>query len=354
MLTETVAGRTYDYSHSVGRGALSGMGFSNPVAVAKGKDEVMYVLNRGSEGVSNVPWNRVGYGARVGIVKLGSQSKEEEFLGEFSKYGDANGEYIWGSSMVIDSQQKVYVLDEWLNRVTVFDAEGKYQSSWSTVAANDPGPNGSASMVLDKDENLYMTDGRSHQVKKFARDGQLLASWGSYGSEPGQFDSPWGIAVDHEGCVYVCDFKNHRVQKFTADGDYVTHFGSQGTGPGQINHPVDVTVDPEGDVYICDWTNNGWEAGKVHIFEKGGRYITSLAGDAQVMSHWGQITVDANADYVKRRREVRTTEPEWVFAQPTAVEYDADNNRLLVVDTQRSRIQIYNKQAQYMVPQLNL
>ena len=66
------------------------------------------------------------------------------------------------------------------------------------------------------------------------------------------------------------------------------------------------------------------------------------------------MTVDANADYIKRRREVRSTEPEWTFAQPTAVEFDEANSRLLVVDTQRTRIQIYNKQFDYIVPQLNL
>ena len=47
MLTETVAGRTYDYSHNVGRGAATGMGFNNPVAMALDADGVVYVVNRG-------------------------------------------------------------------------------------------------------------------------------------------------------------------------------------------------------------------------------------------------------------------------------------------------------------------
>ena len=34
MLTETVAGRTYNYSHNVGRGSQTGMGFNNPVSLA--------------------------------------------------------------------------------------------------------------------------------------------------------------------------------------------------------------------------------------------------------------------------------------------------------------------------------
>ena len=84
------------------------------------------------------------------------------------------------------------------------------------------------------------------------------------------------------------------------------------------------------------------------------RFLTALHGDAQQLSQWAQMTVDANADYAKRRREVRTTEPEWTFAQPVAVEWDKANGRLVVADTQRSRLQIYKKQSGYMVPQLNL
>src|SRR5262249_61120040 len=87
MLTETVAGRTYDYSHNVGRGAATGMGFANPVALAVDADGVVYVVNRGGESISNVPWDRTGVGARISRVSLGSQSGEEEYLSEFSRYG---------------------------------------------------------------------------------------------------------------------------------------------------------------------------------------------------------------------------------------------------------------------------
>ena len=74
MLTETVAGRTYDYSHNVGRGAATGMGFNNPVAMAVDADGVVYVVNRGGESISNVPWDRTGVGARISKVSLGSQT----------------------------------------------------------------------------------------------------------------------------------------------------------------------------------------------------------------------------------------------------------------------------------------
>ena len=45
MLTETVAGRTYDYTHNVGRGSQSGMGFNWPNALTFGQDGTIYTVS---------------------------------------------------------------------------------------------------------------------------------------------------------------------------------------------------------------------------------------------------------------------------------------------------------------------
>lgn len=354
MLTETVAGRTFDYSHNVGRGAQTGMGFNSPVAMTIGPNGMVYIANRGSESISNVGWNRTGVGQRISKVTLGSTWGEEDYVGEFSRYGSNDGQLIWPAGIVADSDGNVYVADEWLNRVSVFDAEGNYQRHFSTVPEGDPEVNGSCGIAISADQELFISDGRSHRVRKFTTGGQYLGSFGSQGSGAGEFDSPWGITIDQDGYVYVADAGNNRVQKLTQDGEFVAQFGQAGNKRGDLNYPTDVAVDPEGDVYVCDWTDNRWAKGRIHIFDAEGRFLTSLVGDAQQLSHWAQMTVDANADYAKRRREVRTTEPEWTFAQPTAVEYDVENNRLIVADTQRSRVQIYNKVSRYLVPQLNL
>ncbi len=354
MLTETVAGRTYDYSHNVGRGAQTGMGFNFPVDLALGPNDVAYVVNRGNESISNVSWDRTGVGQRVSRITLGGAAGDEEFLGEFSRYGSGDGQLIWPAAIAVDPQGSLYVTDEWLNRVSVFDAEGNYLRHFGTVQPGDGGPNGASGIAIGADDVLYVTDGRSHQVRKFTTGGEFLGAWGSRGAGQGELDSPWGITVDDSGFVYVADHKNNRVQKFTSAGSFVAQFGQGGSKKGDLSHPTDVAVDSEGDVYICDWSRNRWDRGRVHTFDAEGRFLTSLAGDAQQLSLWAQMTVDANADYIKRRREVNSTEPEWTFAQPTAVEFDRANHRLLVVDTQRSRIQIYDKKSGYLVPQLNL
>jgi sugar lactone lactonase YvrE len=218
MLTQVAAGRTYDYSHSVGRGAQSGMGFNQPVSVALGKDDRMYVVNRGSESISNVAWNRTGIGARVSRITVGPTPGDEEFLGEFSKYGNNDGEFIWGSGVAVDSRENIYVSDEWLNQISVFDKDGNFQKKWSALEKDDGQPHGVANIAIDAQDHIYLTDGRSHEVRKFTTSGQFLASWGSLGSENGQFNSPWGITVDRQGCVYVADHRNDRCRSSPPTG----------------------------------------------------------------------------------------------------------------------------------------
>ena len=156
MLTQIAADRVYDFSHSVGRGAQSGMGFNQPVAVALGGGDAVYVVNRGSESISDVPWNRTGLGARVSKVTIGPEPGDEEFIGEFSKYGSGDGEFIWGSGIVVDGEENVYVSDEWLNQVSVFDREGKFLRKWSTLEQEDGLAHGTAGeqLQIPGDQNL--------------------------------------------------------------------------------------------------------------------------------------------------------------------------------------------------------
>ena len=349
MLTQAVAGRVWDYSHSVGRTSPGGTGFTQPMAAAIGEGDLVYVLSRGSEQISDVPWNRTGVSTRVTALTTGKVPGDEEFVGEFSKYGDRDGQFIWPVGIALDSQGNVYVTDEWLNRVSIFDMDGNFLSLWGSFGDGNGEFAGPAGIAIDQKDNLYIVDSRNHRVQKLTKDGMFLAAWGKLGDSDGEFNSPWGITIDGQGYVYVADHKNHRAQKFTPEGEFVAKFGSYGTGRGQLNRPADVAVDPDGDIYVCDWANH-----RVQAFGPDGRFITSFIGDAQQLTMWAQMTVDANADVMKARRRVYTTEPEWRFAFPTGVTFDPKKERLIVVESQRGRLQIYNKLQGHIEPQFNL
>jgi len=343
MLTQIAVGRVYDFSHAVGRGAISGQGFRLAVALAAGKNDTIYVANRGYEQVTNVPWNRTQLGTRVGKLTIGPVPGDEEAVGDFSGPGDDPGRLIWPAGIALDSEENVYVTDEWLNRVSVFDQDGTFLRHWGTAGSGPGELNGPSGIAIDSQDILYITDSRNHRIQTYTPDGEFLTQWGSFGSAPGQFNAPWGLTLDEQGHVYVADHKNHRVQKFTSEGEFVRQFGGYGTGKGQLNRPADVAVDPEGDVYVCDWANH-----RVQVFGHDGKFVTSLLGDAQELSKWAKLTLAASPDHVKRRREVPNLEREWRFAFPTAVIFDKHYGRLIVSDTQRNRLQIYNKLKDYV------
>jgi sugar lactone lactonase YvrE len=119
--------------------------------------------------------------------------------------------------------------------------------------------------------------------------------------------------------------------------------------PGTLNHPTDVAVDTDGDIYVTDWGNH-----RVCVFDSEGRPICNLIGDAQVLSKWGQQTVDANPDMAKARRRVKSLEPQYRFCFPTAVEFDPATDSVIVADSQRNRLQIYKKVRDYSDFQANL
>ncbi len=339
MLTTVSAGRVYDWSHAVGRNAASGNGFSNPCSVSLAPDGIAYVVSRGNEN---------NFGMRVTKLFLGEPG-EEEVHGEFCRFGDADGRLLWPNSVAVDATGNVYVSDDWQNRIAVFDADGNFQRHWGVSGDGEGQLHGASGLAFDSDDNIWVADAYNHRIQKFTKDGEFLASCGRRGDGPGEFNSPWGLTIDENGSVYVADWKNSRVQKLSPDGDYLAEFGRSDDSSQVLNHPSDVAVDGEGDVYVADWGNN-----QVRVYDPDANLIATLVGDAQELSKWALMGLNANPDMRKMRRRVKTLEPEWRFCYPTSVVYDRDHDWLIVADTMRGRLQIYSKDKNYSEPQYNL
>ncbi len=332
-LTTVVPGRVWDFSHAVGRNAAIGTGFSQPAGMALTSNGVSYIVSRGNEN---------NFGSRISKVFIGG-FHEEDLLGEFGFYGEKDGDVLWPNSVAVDSQGDVYVSDDWLNRISVFNSDGEFKSVWGTSGSGQGELDGPAGLAFDANDNLYVVDSRNHRVQVFTKDGNYVSGFGSRGAAAGEFNTPWGISVDGDGAIYVADWKNNRVQKFNAEGSHALSF------EGDLDHPSDVTTDPEGDVYVCDWGNH-----RVRVYDPEGDALASLVGDAQVLAKWAQSAIDANPDMVKMRRRAPSLEEEWRFCYPTGIDFDAEQSRLMVTDSQRGRIQIYIKDNDYLEPQMNL
>ena len=335
MTTQTLS-VSFQYSHTIGRAEFSGPGFRNPVAMARGQEDLMYVVSRSYEYRPD--------GKRVTICTVG-----EEYVGEFargvttvgeSEASAADGSLIWPTSIALDRQENVYVADEWLNRVSIFTKDGDWIGKWGTPGDRDGEINRPSGIALDADDNLYLVDSSNNRIQKFTKDGRFLAKWGRQGNGDGEFNLPWGIDIDSQGAVYVADWRNDRVQKFTPDGQFLLTLGIPGSGDGELNRPTGVAVDKDGLVYVADWGND-----RLQIFGADGSFIAKLTGEGTI-SKWGKDKLDANAEMWKERQIAQGLEREKQFWGPIAVEVDVEG-RVFVVESARSRIQVFRKQVPY-------
>ncbi|ETW98005.1 MAG: hypothetical protein ETSY1_20445 [Candidatus Entotheonella factor] len=334
----------FQYSHTIGMYAQIGRGFNNPVDVALGRDEMLYVINRAGSDISS----RMSY-KRVSMCTL-----NEAFHGEFSHGGTADGQIMWPVSIAIDAEQRLYISDEALHRISVFDQDGQFLYKWGMQGQGEGEFDRPAGLAFDADGHLLVADGLNHRVQRYTRDGQFLGQWGQHGHGAGEFYLPWGLATDAANHVYVADWRNDRIQKFDAQGTYVASWGALGSGEGEFHRPSGVAVDADGLIYVADWGNE-----RVQILDPDGHFLALLRGEAGV-SKWGQDYFISNQDELEERQQA-DLEPELdllpsdgpreesasiekLFWGPTSVKIDACG-RLFVVDSCRHRIQVFNKTA---------
>lgn len=234
--------------------------------------------------------------------------------------GDAIGRWITGSrtqamlrphAAVVDDREQLYVTDQELQGVHVFDlATGKARfinkvGQTYLVSPVDVAVCGGVVAVsdsalrkvylldrqdqlvhtLDKPEGfgrptglaydpdfgeLYVVDTLARQVCVFDMKGQLLRTFGSAGGEPGQFNFPTHIAV-RNGLVYVTDSLNFRVQAFSRDGQYRFDVGKHGDASGHLGVPKGVAVDSQGHIYVVDSYFS-----TIQVFDKDGNFLLNF------------------------------------------------------------------------------
>lgn len=332
MLTTVAAGRVFDYSYCIGMYSQSGLGFWAPQDFVLGKNGRVYVLSRGVEQL----------GQRISKITL-----DHEFRGQFGSGGAEDGRFVWPRSIDLDPQGRVFVTDEYLNRISIFDVEGAFRYHWGRSGSGEGQLNGPSGIAFDSHGTVWVVDSLNNRVQNFSQIGEYLTGFGQQGNGDGDLENPWGLCIDHEDNIYIADWGNNRVQKFSQTGDLLVKFEGSDSGVSNLKGPSGVAVDSDGDVYVTDWGNH-----RVQIYAADGQYITALVGDAQEPSPWTQTYIEANPEIMKARRRA-DMEPEWRFRRPVAVNVDADD-RIIVLESYRHRLQIYNKLKDYEEHSLNL
>lgn len=142
---------------------------------------------------------------------------------------------------------------------TLFVDTGPFSTEdYSFVAEWTTGPGGAPlfenprGIAVSDDGRVYVTDDALHRVSVFDRSGTLLRTWGSFGSGEGDLLFPSGVDVGANGLVHVADQGNHRVARFTPEGAWAGAWDGTGGTPGPFPQPDGLGAGPDSLIVVTD------------------------------------------------------------------------------------------------------
>jgi sugar lactone lactonase YvrE len=202
------------------------------------------------------------------VVVFGPDHKAEEVITD----GMASP-----GSMTIDRENRLlYVSDVELDQVLVYDADSyKLLRTIGTTGhkheLTTPGdfakPTG---LAVDAEGNLYVCDTLNDRIEVFDADGKFVSTYGKNGDGPGYFSRPKGVAIDSDGHIWVADGMQDRVQVFNNEWQLLITFGGHGLLPGQFQGLVNIMIDKNNRVFTSEIF-----PGRVQQF----RYVTDAEAD---------------------------------------------------------------------------
>lgn len=166
---------------------------------------------------------------------------------------------------------------------------------------------------------IYVSDAELNKVLVFELDGKFVNSFGQAGTKEGQFQFPYGLAVDEDGLLYVADRDNRRIQVFDATGKFLRVLA----GPDRVGSAAGLYY-RAGLLYVAELQ------GRVSVFKLSGEKVLEIkpTGD-QTLSFPNAVAVDKGGKiYVADSNNYRVSvfDPKGQFLSFFQGSTSADNN----------------------------
>jgi len=174
------------------------------------------------------------------------------------------GEIDYPVGIIVSKTGDIYVADSELNKVLVYDKEGKFTGNFSSVIFKRP-----TGLAYDRERDvIYVVDTLDHKVYGIGSDGNVRISFGMRGEGNGEFNYPTHINADKDGRVCVSDTLNFRIQCFDRQGKFISRFGVVGDEYDKFTMTKGVAADSEGNIYVVDSGRD-----MVKIFNREGKLL---------------------------------------------------------------------------------
>jgi hypothetical protein len=167
------------------------------------------------------------------VVRYNAQG---EFVSQFGELGTGPGQFDLIHGIAVDRNNRILVSDRMNHRVQVFTEAGEFIEEWPDIW--DP-----VAILVDVNDKVWVLDGTLNRILRYNLQGQFEDSWGTYGEASslgrpgftcsddaaitaaglnpdthtgacGGFSLPHQMSVDTEGNVYVAQFGGPWIDKY--------------------------------------------------------------------------------------------------------------------------------------------
>jgi len=153
-------------------------------------------------------------------------------------------------SIVLDKMNRIFVSD--IHSVKVFSADGSLLNVIGEQGAGDGQfVNEVIGLAINSNEELYAVDQDQSRIQVFDLEGNHLRSFGQKGEGDGQFLVPQGIAVDSKDLVYVTDMGRSDLQVFSRNGEFLYQIARAGDGAAELKEPESMAIRDE-QLFVAD------------------------------------------------------------------------------------------------------
>jgi DNA-binding beta-propeller fold protein YncE len=192
------------------------------------------------------------YAAVNGNNRIEVFNKEEKRLNDctIGTSGDGEGQLSNPSAITIRGST-LYVADSSNHRMQKLTTSGKFLSKFGDTQDSKAGKDKLLSnprgICLDIDGRVYVSDGGNNRVSVFEADGKFL--YHIIGTtDKSKLNSPWGIALDQCGNLHVVDSGTNNIKIFSRQGQYIDEYHSE------LSSPAGIAIDVEGNTFISQFT----------------------------------------------------------------------------------------------------
>lgn len=201
---------------------------------------------------------------------------------------------------------RVYIAEEFGNRISVLDTDGNYLEA---IASQPESPdvellfNRPNAVDVRADGRVYIADTWNYRIKGVSPDRDVVVSWGQpeesgFEVQQDPVDGFWGprdVELDSAGNVYVADTGNKRVRVYSADGLFLRDIGSGGMALGQLDEPSGLDISADGELFVADTWNR-----RVSVFDLQGSplYAFDIRGWYDDQGNRPYLAVDDARDII--------------------------------------------------------